>query len=199
VDDIAELRDRWVAPLYLQLLHGNFRRKLLAEELTNDREHTLKRFRGCVNEVTPTIVATLIRQPEWRARLVGSWYAGLRGWVQFRDELGGMLIESQMCFAGQGYCAALACFADDSSADHLCQYLDKWLPQLDKYYDQHWALPALGWIDKRLDIRNAERYLLPGGLWNQWASAQQQSAAPFYLKCQHSFDLTLASAMAAFG
>jgi hypothetical protein len=76
--------------------------------------------------------------------------------------------------------------------------LDKWLPQLDKYYDQHWALPALVWVDKRLSAHHADRYLLPGGLWDQWALAQHQAAAQFYLESQRSFDLTLASALAAF-
>src|SRR6478735_1027255 len=143
LDDIVELRKRWISPFYLRLLHGNFCGELLAEAPTDNRERTIKQFRGCLKEATPTIVATLIRQHEWRARLVGAWYAGLRGWLQFRDEIGNMHIESQMCYAGQGFCAALACFADGPSADHLCRYLDRRLPQLDKHYDQHWALPAL--------------------------------------------------------
>ncbi len=109
-----------------------------------------------------------------------------------------MLIASQRCYAGQGYCAALACYADEPSADCLRQYLDAWLPQVDKYYDQHWALPALVWIDQRLDTNHAARYLERGGLWDNWATAQRRVGPQFYLESQRKFDLTLASALATF-
>lgn len=184
--------------MYMRLLHGNFRGRLLAEELSPEREQMISEFRRCLTGVDPEVVTTLIRQPEWRARLTGGWYAGLRGWQQFREELGALLVESRMCFACQGYCAALACYADQPSAEYLRQYLDTWLPQVDKYYDQCWALPALVWIDRRLGSNYAAGYLVPGGLWNKWAVAHHRAGPEFYLDSQRNFDLTLASALAAF-
>jgi hypothetical protein len=198
VDNLPELYERWVHPLYMRLLHGNFRRYLLAEELSDERAQLIADCRRRLREVDQAIVKTLIRQPEWRARLVGGWYAGLRGWRQFRDELGALLVESRVCFACQGYCAALACYADDASAEHLRRYLDVWLPQVEKYYDQHWALPALVWIDKRLETQHAAEYLEPGGRWDQCAAAHHQEGPQFYADSQRRFDLTLASALAAF-
>ena len=198
MDALTELYERWVNPLYLRLLHGNFRGYLLAEELSDKREQIIVDFRRCLTEVDPTIVTTLIRQPEWRARLTGSWYAGMRGWRQFTDELGVLLLESRVCYAGQGYCAALACFADDASAGCLQQYLNAWLPQVDKFYDQHWALPALVWVDRRLESRYAARYLASGGLWDQWTAVHHWVGPQFYLDSQRKFDLTLASALATF-
>lgn len=196
--NLPELYERWVHPLYLRLLHGNFRHYLLAEEPSDEREQMISDFRCCLAEVDPSVVTTLIRQPEWRARLAGGWYAGLRGWQQYREELGALLVESRVCFACQGYCAALACYADQTSAEFLRQYLDTWLPQVDKYYDQHWALPALVWVDKRLDTRYATGYLVPGGLWDEWAAGHHREGPQFYLDSQRKFDLTLASALAAF-
>lgn len=198
VDDIVELYDRWVQPLYMRLLHGNFRGSLLAEELTSQREEMIAKIRGCFSEVSSSNANELIGQPDWRPRLAGSWYAGMRGWVQFRDKLGELLVESSQCFACQGYCAALACYADDASAEHLRNYLDTWLPALDCFYDQHWALPALVWIDHRLDTRHAEKYLVSGGLWDQWAASHRREPHSFYLGSQRKFDLTLSSALAAF-
>ncbi len=198
MDNLPELYERWVHPLYMRLLHGNFRGRLLAEELSDEREQMISDFRRCLAEVDASVVSTLIHQPEWRARLAGSWYAGLRGWRQFTDELGALLVESRMCFACQGYCAALACYADKASAEYLRRYLDVWLPQVDKYYDQHWALPALVWVDKRLETQYAAGYLLPGDLWDQWAAAQHREGPQFCLDSQRRFDLTLASALAAF-
>jgi hypothetical protein len=198
VDNLFALYERWVNPLYAQLLHGNFRGRLLAPELSDERTQMLSEFRRCLAEADPSIVASLIRQPEWRARLTGGWCAGLRGWPEFRDELGDLLLKSEMCFACQGYCAALACYGDEASAEHLRRYLDTWLPQVDKFYDQHWALPALVWIDKRLDTQTAAEYLVPGGLWDRWAAAHRRDGPQFYAGSQRKFDLTLASALAAF-
>jgi Family of unknown function (DUF6000) len=198
LDNLPELYECWVLPLYMQLLHGNFRGRLLAEELSPERTQMISDFRRCLAEVDPAVVTMLIHQPEWRARLTGAWYAGLRGWRQFGEELGALLVESRMCYACQGYCAALACYADDVSAAYLRQYLDAWLPKVDKYYDQHWALPALVWIDRRLDTNYAARYLVPGGLWDQWATVHHREGLRFYLDSQRKFDLTLASALAAF-
>jgi hypothetical protein len=193
VGDLQQISERWVSPVYLRLLHGNFRHLLLAEELSDKRSQEILTFRRCVAEVTPEIVTILLRQPEWRARLVGGWYAGLRGWRQFRDELGTLLVESRLCFAGQGYCAALACCADAASAEYLRRYLEVWLPQTDRDYDQHWALPALAWIDRRLGTQHAADYLAPGGLWDQWAAASGHEGPAFYLDAQRTFDLTLAA------
>lgn len=198
MDELQELYGRWVRPVYMRLLHGNFRHFLLAEEPSEDRTRMISDFRRCLSEVDPAIVTTLLRQGEWRARLAGGWYAGLRGWRQFAEELGAMLVESRVCFACQGYCAALACYADTTSAEYLRRYLDTWLPQLDKYYDQHWAVPALVWVDKRLETRYAAEYLSPGGLWDQWAAAHRREGQALYVDAQRRFDLTLASALAAF-
>jgi hypothetical protein len=198
LDELPELYQRWVHPLYMQLLHGNFRGRLIAEKLSAERERMILDFRRCLAEADPSVVTRLIRQPEWRARLTGGWYAGLRGWLQFKDELGGLLVESRMCFACQGYCAALACYADEASAEYLCKYLDVWLSQVDKFYDQHWALPSLVWLDRRLNTQHAAGYLVPGGLWDRWATAHHREGRQFYLESQRNFDLTLASALATF-
>jgi uncharacterized protein (TIGR02996 family) len=69
---------------------------------------------------------------------------------------------------------------------------------VDKFYDQHWALPALVWVDNRLDTRYAAGYLVPGGLWDRWAAAHHREGLQLYLDSQRKFDLTLASALAAF-
>lgn len=198
VDNLRECYERWVHPVYLRLLHGNFRGYLLAEELSDEREQMMAGFRRCLAEASPSVVAALLHQPEWRARLAGSWYAGLRGWLQFRDELGALLVESRVCFAGQGYCAALACYSDEASAEHLRRYLDTWLPQLGRDYDQHWALPALVWVDRRLGTRHAAPFLVANGLWDRWAAEHHREGPQFYLEAQRTFDLTLASALAAF-
>ena len=194
-----QLDERWVHPLYLRLLHGNFRHWPLREEPSEEHRRFFADFRRCAAEVEPATVTALLRETNWRPRLVGGWFAGLRGWREFTDELGGLLLETRFCFACQGYCVALACFADESSARHLRRYLDEWLPRVDRFYDQHWALPALSWIDRQSGTDHASRYLVPGGLWDQWATAQYRDGPEFFTESRRRFDLTMmSSALALF-
>jgi hypothetical protein len=181
-DPLMSIYKQWVHPCYLQLLHGNFRGLCLAEESSPEQDELIRWFRRALTEITPDVIDTLLEQTEWRARLTASWFCGLKGWRQFRESLGQSLVESKVCFAGQGYCMALACFADRASADYLCAYLDRWLPQLDKYYDQHWAMPALQRIDVQLRTNFASRYLGADGLWEQWALGCQDRTSPASLE-----------------
>jgi hypothetical protein len=53
MDKLPELYERWVHPLYMRLLHGNFRGRLLAVELSPERKQMISDFRRCLAEVDP--------------------------------------------------------------------------------------------------------------------------------------------------
>ncbi len=69
----------------------------------------------------------------------------------------------------------MACFGDEQSANYLVQYLDKFLPQLDCYYDQYWVMPALIWVDKKNKTHKSERFMTEGGLWDKYISNKTHS------------------------
>lgn len=52
----------------------------------------------------------------------------------------------------------------------LSDYLDKYLPRIDCFYDQHWAIGALLHLDSRLGASRASRFLDPEGLWDNSAA-----------------------------
>ena len=175
--------EKWVQPFYLKGLMGS----------------DVAALRGALNEVEPAIVEQLLAAENWREQIVGSYFAGLRGWNQFEETIGQMLLASQLCYAGEGHCFALARFADDASRGHLIAYLDHYLRQPDLFYDQHGALPALLWIDERHGTQYAAPYLAPGGLWETF-TADKNDAWRFegcrerfwriIHYCQESFDAT---------
>jgi hypothetical protein len=78
-----------------------------------------------------------------------------------------MLLESELVYAGQGYCFALARFAEDSDATTLTAYLERYLPRLDCHYDQHYAVGALLHLDEQRGTDHAARFLGAGGLWER--------------------------------
>src|SRR5215831_219508 len=90
---------------YGWLLHGNF--------LTlNQAERTLflQRLACSARQVSDQELATLL-DSEWRSRLTASWLIGVGQREQFRDRIGELLLASELPYAGQGCCLALARFA----------------------------------------------------------------------------------------
>jgi uncharacterized protein DUF6000 len=129
---------------YGWLLHGNFLTLNLAE-----RTLFLQQLACSAREVSDHELATLL-DSEWRSRLTASWLIGLGQREQFRDRIGELLLASELPYAGQGYCLALARFATAADAELLAAYIDAYLPQVDKRFDQPWALGALLHLDGQL-------------------------------------------------
>lgn len=156
----------WITPFYLNILHGNYATRILDD---GQRET----FNAAVEEGLSTVTAKQLSGligSAWREAITGSWFAGVGGFVDCRDEIGARLLKSEACFAGQAHAFALACFADDASAKFLEEYLDEFLRRTDCYYDQGWAMPALMWIDQETGSNRSQRFLAGGGLWESFTA-----------------------------
>jgi hypothetical protein len=176
---MEEFLAKWVSPYYLYILHANYFRQLSGEKQVIFNQQVMAALR----ELDEVVMSKLIvpfdnpNVPGWREHLTGSWFCGLKRWHQFGPTIGKLLLASEVCYAGQGYCFALACFANDESVAYLTAYLDFYLPRLDLDYDQQWAMPALMWIDEQRGTNCASRFLVPGGLWEQYTANR---AAPYW-------------------
>ncbi|SEG64316.1 hypothetical protein SAMN05216223_107249 [Actinacidiphila yanglinensis] len=82
--------------------------------------------------------------------------------------LGELLFARQWPGAGAAYCVALATFRTSADATFLAAYLDRYLRLPDLYYDQPAALGRLWLLDAKLGTHQAEQFLAPDGLWQQW-------------------------------
>ncbi|MFC8278370.1 DUF6000 family protein [Streptomyces sp. NPDC057271] len=149
---------------YLDLLHGNFVR-LPAEE----RAQFLQTLGRDSRSVTDAQLEFML-QPNWRSRITAAWMIGLDRREQFRDRIGGLLLASELTYAGQGYCIALALLGTTEDATLLTTYLDRYLRRPECRYDQQWALGALLHLDEALGTTHAAGFLDPDGLWSQWAN-----------------------------
>ena len=65
------------------------------------------------------MVTTLLAYFDWRPRRVGARLAALREMTGFDDHIGRLLVRSDVCYAGKGYCLALARFNTVRAREHL--------------------------------------------------------------------------------
>ncbi|MGW4230538.1 DUF6000 family protein [Streptomyces sp. NPDC004980] len=108
---------------------------------------------------------------EWRSRLTAAWLIGVGRRTSFRERIGDLLLASEVCYSGGGYCFALARLGTHADAEILTAYLDHYLPRTDLRYDQPAALGALLRLDAHLGTNHADRFTESDGLWNQWVNA----------------------------
>jgi hypothetical protein len=187
IPDTQHFADTFVAPFYLNVLHGNYVRLLLASEDSDFRQSFIRKVNTVLKIVDTEIVDRLFEEKNWRVRLVAAWLCGIKGWHQYANLIGSRLVPSEQCYAGQAYCFALARFADEASARHLCRYLDEYLPQPDKQYDQYWAMPALIWIDKIRGTAYSKPYIQPDGLWDEFLAGLKHGKRSL-MDCQLRFE-----------
>jgi len=134
--------DTLVRPFYMRLLHGNFLREEKAV-----RASLFVALHGAV-PFADKAITRLLNSGGWRERLSAAWFVGLLKLGEFEERITELLLRSETCFAGQGYCFALARIASDSSATSLQHYLSKYLPVGMREYDQEWAIGALYFLDR---------------------------------------------------
>lgn len=155
----ATFIEKWVMPFYLRVLGP-----------TNYSTEFLESAKLALDEVQPDIISMLLNERDWRPRLTAGWFAGVKRWEEFTQQIGDLLIASELCYQGEGFCFALARFGSGGAVAHLQQYLDIWLNRPDCCYDQDVALASLQWIDEQCSTSYAMPYLVAGGLWETFVA-----------------------------
>ncbi|MFE6848837.1 DUF6000 family protein [Streptomyces sp. NPDC057686] len=110
----------------------------------------------------------ILFEGSWREPRTAAWLAAVSRRDHFREWLGALLLESEVCCAGGAYCVALASLGTARDADLLAAYLDRYLRRPDLAYDQPTAMGALAYTDSVLHGNRARDFLQEGGLWAQW-------------------------------
>lgn len=104
--------------------------------------------------ITDADLAALLSRG-WRPRLTAAWLIGISRRTSYRARIGELLLDSEVVYAGRGYCFALARFGADEDAEILAAYLNRYLPRTDLVYDQVMAMGALLHVDSRLGTAHA--------------------------------------------
>jgi len=136
--ELDDLRSRLVRPFYMAFLHGNIRHRNAGElrRICDD-------LQAAAAAASDAQLVRLLDEREWRGRLSAAWLIALTNRTHFVNHLGSLLLSSEMCFAGQGYCVALGIIGGTSAEGYLREYLRTYLPPNGRHYDQEWAIGAL--------------------------------------------------------
>ncbi|OQR59701.1 hypothetical protein B6E66_34015 [Streptomyces maremycinicus] len=132
-----------------------------------DRIKFMKKLGKAADEISPRELVMLL-DGGWRERTTAAWLIAVARRTEFRERLGELLLASEVPYAGQAYCVALAGFGTPADVAPLVAYLDRYLPRPDLHYDQEAALGALLLLDAKLAADHTARFLAPNGLWQQW-------------------------------
>lgn len=124
--------EHWVFPLYVTY------QSIESNPVIEARWH----------EMTRDVAYALLAEPNWRTRVVGAYIAALRQLHELTDDVGRLLLRSDVAFAGRTYCLALAQLNTAQSRQYLKDYLDYYLTRPDLQFDQAEALSAVAYLDE---------------------------------------------------
>ncbi|MFF7795135.1 DUF6000 family protein [Streptomyces sp. NPDC007991] len=161
--ELLKLTRRYVTPGQRYLKLGGSPLGMSGRE----RGKFTRKLGKAASAINPRELETLLNGG-WRERTTAAWLIAVAGRTEFRERLGELLLASEVPFAGEAYCVALATFGAPADADLLGAYLDRYLLRPDLDYDQAAALGALLLLDARLGASQAARFLVSDGLWQQW-------------------------------
>lgn len=148
-----EFIEKWVVSFY-------------SVSLSNANDIIIETFAETAIDINPDIVLKLLGDFDWRTRITGAYFAAINNYHEFEDIIGKHLLKSEVCFAGTGYCLALATFGTDNAKQYLVRYLDYYLGRKDLWFDQADAFCALAYLDKA----EADKLIKK---WNDFAADKQ--------------------------
>jgi hypothetical protein len=131
----ADFIKKWCVPFYMEI--GKY-----GDNVWVDAIKEIK------SEITPDICLLLLGDFNWRTRLVGAYFAAVKGYTDLIDIIGIHLLKSEVCCVGHIYALVLAFFNTPVSREYLIKYLNYYLTTPSLYFDQKWVMQAILYLDK---------------------------------------------------
>ncbi|RNC86010.1 MAG: hypothetical protein ED557_04365 [Balneola sp.] len=139
-----EFIQKWVLPFYMTHIYN---------DSFSPRLNILR------NELDCEVVRKLLGDFNWRTRSVGAVFAAIIDCTKFEEQIGTLLLKSEMVSAGKKYVLTLATFNTPQSIQYLLDYLDYYLERKDLWYDQDHAMAALKWLDHLNGSNHLDNYI----------------------------------------
>jgi hypothetical protein len=143
-----EFRDQFVIPYYMDI------------PIKLADKKGIEQFGQVKDDFTRDVVKKLLGDFNWRTRQTGAYFAAINDFREFEENIGQLLLESEVYYAGKIYALTLAKFNTKSGLAFLTKYLDHYLANLDLFFDQKEALTAVKYLDEINGTNNYDKYLV---------------------------------------
>ena len=143
-----EFIEKWVTPFYMQ---------------QPSEAQFLESCRQKRKEMDDSVIDELLGEFNWRMRSVGALFAAIEGKKRCVEQIGKLLLRSDVCYAGKSYAIALASLNTDSCPDYLDRYLSYYLKKKKLWFDQAEVLSALIYLDEKREEDRHEAHM------HQWS------------------------------
>lgn len=154
----AEFLQKWAIPYYMEI--GNY-----------GDDQWVAKIREIKNAITPEICLLLLGDFNWRTRLVGAYFAAVKGYKELIPVIGTHLVQSKVCCVGHIYALVLAFFNSKESIQYLFDYLDYYLTKPELYFDQYDVVQAVMYLDEQYNIASFIKYL---PIWEAFMEKRRQ-------------------------
>jgi hypothetical protein len=145
-DPSRSLIDKWIRPFYMQVPPWD------------EPASFVEAVRQVAHELDEGVTAELLSYFNWRPRIVGAYFVAIKRFTTLEDQVGRLLLRSDVCYAGGGYCAALASLNSPTAIAFLEEYLEYYLTRPDLWFDQGSAMAALGYLDHQNGTIRRKRF-----------------------------------------
>lgn len=145
----VELRENWILPLYFGL----------------NKPHVAEFVKANASSITDELIFELLSHFDWRPKVAGTYLAALQRRNSFTEQIGRLLLRSDVSFAGTAYCLALAEFNSAEGLSFLQKYLKHYLSQVDLWFDQGAAMSAMAYLDEKNNTTVLSQYT---PAWNRF-------------------------------
>ncbi|MFN9954563.1 MAG: DUF6000 family protein, partial [bacterium] len=136
VDVDQEFRDRFVIPYYMEI------------PIKQSDKKGIVKFGQVKDDFTKDIVKKLLGDFNWRTRLTGAYFAAINDFREFEENIGQLLLKSEVYYAGAIYALTLGIFNTKSGQGFLEKYLDYYLTKFDLFFDQKKVLSTVKYLDE---------------------------------------------------
>jgi len=139
-----EFIEKWVTPFYMQP----------PSESQFAQSYGEKR-----KEIDDSVIDDLLGEFNWRMRSVGALFAAIEDKKRCVEQIGKLLLRSDVCYAGKSYAVALASLDTDDCPEYLDRYLSYYLRKKDLWFDQAEVFAALMYLDEKREEHRHEAHL----------------------------------------
>lgn len=135
--------EKWIQPFYM------------VDPSDSEFAHA---FQGVAAEVDDAVIDKLLAHRNWRSRIVGAFFVAILRKHETTGQVRALLLRSDVCYAGRGYCLALATLNGEIAVSALQEYLEYYLTQPQLWFEQAEALAALDHLDQANGTSNADDF-----------------------------------------